>query len=112
MAPSSVTASNRVPPRPLDELVRSARAGESAGIGELYDRYAGPLFRTAYRLTGSAADAEDVVHDVFVGLPEALRRYEERGSFSAWLTRVTVRTTLMRARSGRRRRETSLDGAL
>jgi len=112
MASSTAPTSSRLSPRPLDELVRSARAGESAGIGELYDRYAGSLFRTAYRLTGSAADAEDVVHDVFAGLPEALRRYEERGSFAGWLTRVTVRTTLMRARSGRRRREAPLDDAL
>jgi RNA polymerase sigma-70 factor (ECF subfamily) len=93
----------------LDELIRSARAGEAAGIGGLYERYATALYRTAYRLAGSTADAEDVVHDVFVGLPEALRRYEDRGNFAAWLARVTVRRTLMHARSDRRRREVNLD---
>ena len=99
-------------PLTLDELVRRATAGDPAGIGGLYDRYAATLFRTAYRVSGSKADAEDVVHDLFVGLPEALTRYEERGSLGAWLTRVTVRLALMRARSDRRRRSVPIVEAL
>jgi len=55
---------------PTDEaLVALARAGEAAGLGRLYDRYATRMLRVACRLTGSTADAEDIVHDVFVGLP-------------------------------------------
>src|SRR6266540_1029749 len=42
-------------------------------LGTLYDTYASRLFRLAYRLLGTREDAEDVVHDVFVALPEALR---------------------------------------
>jgi RNA polymerase sigma-70 factor (ECF subfamily) len=38
---------------------------------------------------------------VFVGLPEALRKYEERGSFAAWLRRITVRVALSRIRAAR-----------
>jgi RNA polymerase sigma-70 factor (ECF subfamily) len=34
----------------------------------LYGQYRIPLFRFAYRLTGSAAAAEDIVHDCFIGL--------------------------------------------
>ncbi|MDQ1473234.1 MAG: polymerase sigma-70 factor, subfamily [Bryobacterales bacterium] len=34
----------------------------------LYGQYRVPLFRFAYRLTGSAPVAEDIVHDCFVGL--------------------------------------------
>ena len=34
-----------------------------------------------------------MLHDVFVALPDALKRYEERGSCDAWL-----RTCLMRLR--------------
>ena len=98
-------------PLTLEELVRSARAGEPAGLGGLYDRYAARLFRTAYRLGGSVADAEDVVHDLFVGLPEALSRYDERGSFEAWLTRVAVRLALMRQRGDRRRSAAPLEAA-
>lgn len=95
-----------------EDLVHRARAGDSVGIGGLYDRYAGALFRTAYRVSGSRADAEDVVHDVFVGLPETLKRYEDRGHLGAWLTRVVVRVALMRDRADRRRCVAPLDDVL
>jgi len=77
--------------------------GRSDAIADLYGRYGRTLFRLAYRLTGTKEDAEDVVHDVFAGLPESLERYEERGRVDAWLRRVTARVALMRLRSGRRR---------
>lgn len=78
-------------------------------LGELYRRHGPALFRLAYRLTASKEDAEDVVHDVFVGLPEALQGYEERGRLESWLKRVTARVALMRLRSRRRRSEVRLE---
>jgi RNA polymerase sigma-70 factor, ECF subfamily len=93
-------------PRPLP-----ARSLDPSNLGALYDEFAGRLLAVAWRLTGSRADAEDVVHDVFVGLPEALRSYEERGQLGAWLSRLTARTALMRLRASQRRREAPLDEA-
>src|SRR6476620_8364878 len=86
-------------PRSDAELVTLVTGGDLAALGGLYDRYAGILLPVAYRLLMSKDDAEDVVHDVFVGLPEALRRYEERGALGAWLRKVTARVALMRLRS-------------
>jgi len=57
------------------------------------------------RLTGDPAEAADVVHDVFVGLPAALARYQERGQLVPWLRRVTTRTVLQRARARCRHEE-------
>jgi RNA polymerase sigma-70 factor, ECF subfamily len=95
----------------LPELVQQARGGSSEALASLYSTFGATLHRLAYRLTGRREDAEDVVHDVFVGLPEALGRYEERGSLEAWLKRVTARVALMRLRSRNRRREVGLDAA-
>jgi RNA polymerase sigma-70 factor (ECF subfamily) len=92
-----------------EELLRSARQGDPAGIGALYSQHADALFRTAYRIVGTRADAEDVVHDLFVGLPEALRRYEDHGQLGSWLNRIVVRLALMQMRAERRRRVTPLD---
>lgn len=82
-------------------LVARVRAGDLAALGTAYERHAQMVMAVAYRLTGSRADAEDVLHDVFLGLPEALQRYEERGSFTSWLKRVAVRAALMRGRRSR-----------
>ena len=87
------------------ELIARLRAGDSAALGELYSRTGGALASLARRLTGSHEDAEDVLHDVFLGLPEALQHYQERGQLEAWMRRVTARVALMRIRSARRRRE-------
>lgn len=99
------------PNSPLDPaaLARAARSGDAAALGGLYDAYADSLYRTAYRLSGNADDAQDIVHDCFVGLPQALRQYDERGNLAAWLRRVVVRLVLMRRRGDDRRREDSLD---
>src|SRR3954466_12505696 len=93
-------------------LVARAREGRREALTELYARHGQALMALAYRLTGSRADAEDVLHDVFLGLPEALRRYEDRGSLDSWLKRVTARVALSRVRTRVRTHEVSLDDAV
>jgi RNA polymerase sigma-70 factor, ECF subfamily len=83
----------------LAAIVERARSDDPTAIDALYDAYATALLRLAFRLLASREDAEDVVQDVFVGLPLALRRYEERGHFEHWLKRLTARTALMRLRA-------------
>lgn len=101
-----------VPASPGDDvLVHLTCRGDPAGLGALYDRYADAMLRVAWRLTDSSADAEDVVHDVFVRLPALLQQYEHRGALLAWLRTVTAREALMRRRGERRRREDDLSAA-
>jgi RNA polymerase sigma-70 factor, ECF subfamily len=97
--------------QPFDpaQLVARVREGSGDALSELYARYGNVLMAVAFRLTGSRADAEDVLHDVFLGLPEALRHYDERGVLESWLKRVTARVALTRLRSRGRAREVSFD---
>jgi RNA polymerase sigma-70 factor (ECF subfamily) len=92
-------------------LIEAVRAGSPEALAALYREHGGALYRLAYRLTGTREDAEDVVHDVFVGLPEALAQYEERGKFTSWLKRVTARLALLRLRGRARRRQVPLNFA-
>ncbi|HYC49753.1 MAG TPA: sigma-70 family RNA polymerase sigma factor [Gemmatimonadaceae bacterium] len=89
----------------LRSLLRDVRAGDAGALGRLYGSHADLVYRTAFRLLQSITDAEDVLQDVFVGLPHALRSYDDRGLFDAWLRTITVRTVLMRRRAALRRRE-------
>jgi RNA polymerase sigma-70 factor, ECF subfamily len=50
------------------DLVRAARKGQEAAFVQLFDEHHLPLFRFAYRLTGSVADAEDIVQECFLSL--------------------------------------------
>ncbi len=92
------------------DFMTRLRQGEPEALEQAYRGHAAGLLALVYRLTGSTEDAEDVVQDLFVGLPEALTRYQEQGRFEAWLRRIAVRLTLVRMRSRTRRREVPLDG--
>lgn len=82
-------------PRESDaHLVERVRGGSVDALGLLYERHADRIYRAAFRILLAESEAEDVLHDVFVGLPDALVRYTERGSFAAWLRAVAVRTAL------------------
>lgn len=83
-------------------LVRRCAEGDRDALAALYATHATLVYRTAYAIMGSAADSEDVLQDVFVGLPRAARSFLGRGSFGGWLRRVAATTALM---SMRRRRE-------
>lgn len=95
---------------PDDQALAAALSDRSrSALEEAYRRYAKPVFGVAYRLTGSATEAEEVLQDVFVGLPEAAGSYEGRGRFEGWITRVAARMALARNRARDWRREDALD---
>jgi len=108
-ASSSLPVPDATRPATLISLA-AIRAGDPDALAACYRAHAPALMALALRLTASRQDAEDIVHDVFVGLPEALARYDERGQFGAWIARVTTRVALMRQRQVRQRGDVSLVG--
>ena len=84
-------------------LLVEARRGNAAALGVLYEEHGGALLRLGTRICGSASDGEDLLHDLFVGLPELLSRYEDRGALGAWLRGVIARMAIARLRLARRR---------
>ncbi|WJH35064.1 RNA polymerase sigma factor SigJ [Paenibacillus sp. CC-CFT747] len=70
---------------------------------ELYDQYKALLFTLAYQLTGSAADAEDAVQDVFVKACDVHpERLEEP---KAYLCKMVTNHCLNQQKSARKKRE-------
>jgi len=91
------------------ELLKAARKGEPEAIACLYNRYAAEVFQLALSVVQSEADAEDVLHNIFLALPESLHTYNGTGPLEAWLSKVTSRAALMFLRSKTSRREAPLD---
>ena len=94
---------------PASDVIARARAGDLDALGALYREHADTVMRVAYHLTASRDEAEDVVQDVFIALPEALRRLDDPSAFAPWLRRLAARAALMRMRAERRRRQAPLD---
>ena len=82
--PSSVT------PEDADRAVLARiSAGELNALDELYERYRTMSYSIAYRITGDATLAEDVVQDAFLGAWRNAARYVAgRGSVKTWLLSI------------------------
>jgi RNA polymerase sigma-70 factor (ECF subfamily) len=66
---------------------------------QLFDEHHVPLFRFAYRLTGSVADAEDIVQVCFLELLRPDCSYDpKRASLRTWLYGVVRNQSLKRLR--------------
>ena len=83
--------------------VAQARDGDQDAFRVLVDRHSRSIYRLAYRMTGRAEDAEDVVQEAFVRAYRQLSRFEARSNFATWLYRITFNCAVdyMRARPRR-----------
>jgi RNA polymerase sigma-70 factor (ECF subfamily) len=68
--------------------VARARGGDEDAFRLLVERHSRSIYRLAYRLTGRAEDAEDVVQETFVRAYRQLSRFEARSNFGTWLYRI------------------------
>jgi RNA polymerase sigma-70 factor (ECF subfamily) len=95
VAGSSVMSSLPSDPAP-ESVADDARAmlrlahGEIDALGELYDRYQAAIRRFAIRMSGSADDAEDVVHATFLAALKSASSFDPARSCRTWLLGIAA----------------------
>jgi RNA polymerase sigma-70 factor (ECF subfamily) len=87
------------------ELVARLQRGDRNALCALVRRWERPLFLIAFRITGQAAEAEDVRQQVFVKLLEAPGAVREPEVFPAWIRRAVVNAALSALRQRKRRQK-------
>jgi RNA polymerase sigma factor (sigma-70 family) len=87
---------------PDDRPVR-ARRGDARAYESLVEEHQAIAFRTAYLITGSAADAEEAAQEAFVRAWLALRRFRRGAEFRPWLLAIVANEARNRVRNRRRR---------
>ena len=90
-------------PRSESELVARAKRGDLDAFEQLVREHQGMAFRTAYVITGSAADAEEVAQDAFVKAHRALGRFREDAPLRPWLLAIVANEARNRRRAAARR---------
>ena len=90
-------------PRSDSELVARAKRGDLDAFEQLVREHQGMAFRTAYVITGSAADAEEVAQDAFVKAHRALGRFREDAPLRPWLLAIVANEARNRRRAAARR---------
>ena len=85
------------------ELIASARSGDTAAIGALYERHAGAAWVVARQYSDSPEDADDVVADSFTAVFGAIERGNgPESAFRAYLFTVVRRVAGLRREKNRR----------
>ncbi len=97
----------------MDEqgCIREAQKGDAAAFNQLVRSYEALVYRTAYRVLGDSAAAEDAAQDAFISAFKHIRAYRG-GSFIAWLLRIVTNLCYDQLRAKQRRPTTSLDALL
>ncbi len=88
-------------------LIEACLGGDRHAFDKLVDRYQGPLFNVAFRITGSIEDAMDATQSAFVNAYEKLNTFDPSYRFFSWIYRITINQALNTAN---RRREQAIDG--
>jgi RNA polymerase sigma-70 factor (ECF subfamily) len=81
----------------------------AAGLHDLIDAHYQALYRYGYRLSGSAADAEDLTQEAFGKAISRLSQLREPDKARGWLFRILRNAYLRRIRDEKRHRVVPLD---
>jgi RNA polymerase sigma-70 factor (ECF subfamily) len=86
------------------DLVDLARLGDTDAFGMFVRRHQQRIFRLAFHLVRSGAEAEDVTQETFVRAFQAIHRFDGRSEPFTWLYRIAVNLSLnaIRARKSSR----------
>lgn len=82
-------------------LLEAAAAGSHAAFAEIVSRHFQPVYRLVWRMTGGAADSEDVAQDAFVKLWKNPSQVREGAALKGWLMRVASNAVIDGSRKPR-----------
>jgi RNA polymerase sigma-70 factor (ECF subfamily) len=91
-------------------LLREARRGDESSFLSLYQRHRMPLFRFAWRLTGSTATAEDVVQECWMLILQQGHFREDCGSVRGYLFGIVRNLAFERLRISDRESDEPAEG--
>ncbi len=74
--------------------IRRSLQGDHEAFASLVRRHQRMIYVLTYRITGSAADAEDLTQEVFIRAHQQLAAFRADAKFSSWLYRIAVNQCL------------------
>jgi RNA polymerase sigma-70 factor (ECF subfamily) len=105
----------RLPRRAIDRdaaLVDQLRRQHPDAPEALLNTYGSRVYRLAVRITGSTADAEEVVQDALWAVVRKIETFRGDSAFGSWLYRIVANAAYQKVRAQRRRPEIALDDVL
>jgi RNA polymerase sigma-70 factor (ECF subfamily) len=91
------------------DLVARLKAGDERALESIFNLYSAKLYNVAQRILSDAADAEEIVQDVFWTAFRKAEAFQGNSQFSTWLYRLTVNAALGKIRRGKKNKETAYE---
>jgi RNA polymerase sigma-70 factor (ECF subfamily) len=80
------------------EAIDRAKQGDAEAFEGLYSLHKRRVYSLCLRMTGNAAEAEDLTQEAFLQLYRKIATFRGESAFSTWLHRLAVNVVLMRLR--------------
>ncbi|MBR4135604.1 MAG: sigma-70 family RNA polymerase sigma factor [Bacteroidales bacterium] len=74
--------------------IEESRQGRPRAQHKLFRHFYSPMFAICMRYAGSTEEAEDMLNEGFLKVFSNLDKYEDTGSFSAWMRKVMTNAAL------------------
>lgn len=91
------------------QLILQAKRGDSEAFEALSQIHTARLLRTALHITQNHEDAEDALQDSLMRAFMHIKNFHGKSSFSTWLTRIVINSSLMIRRKRRVAKQLSID---
>jgi RNA polymerase sigma-70 factor, ECF subfamily len=85
-----------------NELIVLVLDGNQEAFKSLVDQYKAKIFRTCIGFVHNKEDAEELTQDVFVRVYQSLDHFKGSSSFSTWIYRIAVNSSLNHIRKQKR----------
>lgn len=76
------------------ELLAGCKQGKPKFQEALYQQYASRMMAICVRYAYTSFEAEDIFHDAFVKVFQAIEKYRGEGSFEGWMRHIFVNTAI------------------
>ncbi len=90
------------------DVVNGCKRHELPAFEKLYRQYSGRLYNVAYRMAGNAADADELLQEIFLQVYRRIDSFRGESSLGTWLYRLATNHCLdfLRSRQGRQQHVT------
>lgn len=90
-------------------LIERMKCGDENAFEKILNRYRPRVYRLAYRITGSEADAEDVTQNVFLIIFNKIASFKGESALFSWVYKITLNASWEILRSRKRENHVSIE---
>ncbi len=90
-------------------LLERCQMNDQEACTQLFSLYSRKIYKTAYRILGEEASAEDALQETMLNVYRGLARFRGDSKVSTWISKITVNVCLGMLRKGKNKQTVDLE---